>query len=332
MIFEGKTKLLLSKKVFFNPQMKENRDITIQILNEFFKKPFNACDVLAASGAKGIRIANETRAENVVLNDLNPHAIKLMKKNAKLNKLKNIIIESKDANVLLSENKRNFNFIDIDPFGSPAQFIDSACRALLPKNSLLALTATDTGALCGSFQDTALRRYGLRLKRTSFYNELGVRALAAFCIREGAKYDIGLEVVFAHAKKHYLRLYLKSNRGRKNANNTMKKLKFLLYCYKCDRREYSEGLETRKCCSRNMDIIGPLWSGKIYQINIFKEIDTELPYYDLHVLFKKQRKKLKPFNEIMSRIIEKNYAVSRTHFNPYGIKTDMPFKKIISLL
>jgi len=322
----------LDKKVFFNPLMKYNRDITVQVLNSFFTKKFRACDLLSGTGAKGIRIALETSAGTVVLNDKNPSAIKLIQKNVKLNKLRNVEVESKDANVLLSENKYAFDFIDIDPFGSPSHFVDSACRALLPKDSLLAITATDTGALVGSFHDAALRRYGAWLQKTSFYNELGLRVLAGFAVRTAAKYDIGLTPYFSHSNLHYLRVFMRTTRGKGAADTAVKKVKFLLYCPKCEQREYSPLPKDKKCCKQSMLVLGPMWSGKMFELNLFDELDTDLPYYDLHKLEKKTKKKVGKFENLQAQLAKKGYKSSRTHLNAHAIRTNAPYKELIKCL
>jgi len=340
-ITEGKTVLEIptDQSAFFNPEMKLNRDITVSIV-QAWKNKRSVCDALAATGAKGIRIANETKAKEVVLNDLNPNAVKLIKKNIRLNKLKNCKVESKDANILLSEHTyAKFNIIDIDPFGPPVQFIDSACRAILPKDALLCVTATDTGALCGTFQKACMRKYGIKAKKTTFYNEFGMRALIAFCVREAAKYDIGLEPVFSHATKHYYRTFLKTNRGRTAADKAMKKVGMIGYCYKCDYRAYNT---YGKHCARDLEILGPIWQGKLYGKALLKklkpnskeaekliarcieEADFTTPYYNIHQLSKKWGKPLPKFDTIIKKVGN----ASRTHFNPRGIKTDADFDKL----
>ena len=44
----------------------------------------------------------------------------------------------------------HFDCIDLDPYGSPSIFLDSAIRSV-KNGGLLLVTATDAGPLCGSF-------------------------------------------------------------------------------------------------------------------------------------------------------------------------------------
>lgn len=344
MVREGSVELTTAN-TFYNPHMALNRDITVSVVNALSKKTWVVCDALAGTGAKGLRIAKECNVWKVILNDNNPKAIPTIKKNAKKNKVKNIEVYNKDANLLLSEFHHNkFNCIDIDPFGTPAPFIDSACRAMLPKDALLCVTATDTGALCGSFQNAALRKYGLRLQKTSFYNELGVRALIAFCVRMAAKHDIGLKPVFSHSTRHYYRTFLLTARGKTAATKAMKELKHVFYCFKCDSRSY----KPFKC--HNVTCLGPVWSANLWDKKVITKMkpvskeaeklialckqEATVPeiYYDLHVLCKKNRKRLKKMELVMDALKSKGYKAVRTHFNPHAIRTNASFSVLSSLL
>lgn len=316
-VTEGRTKFVISPNVFFNPEMESNRSITVRLLNSFFDKPFTAIDALSGSGAKGLRIANETRAKRVILNDANPHSRKLMEESVRLNNLNNIEITSEDANVLLSRHKRCENFVDIDPFGSPAPFIDSALRAVLPKDAVLAITATDTGALAGSFKDTALRRYGIRAEKTPFYNEFGVRALAGFAVREAGKYDLGLSVLFAHATRHYYRVFLRTHRGAAAAGKAVKNVQPLFYDAKTGKMSYDEFAGSKA--------LGPIWSGNIYELNLFDELDTALPFFHVHRLFERWGWPMRKFDKIEEALHSAGFKTSRTHFNRYAIRCDASF-------
>ena len=62
-----------------------------------------------------------------------------------------------DARKLMTE--APFQWIDLDPFGSPVSFLDSAIQSI-SRVGVLEVTATDTAALCGSAKTSAARRYG----------------------------------------------------------------------------------------------------------------------------------------------------------------------------
>ena len=150
-------------EVFYNPKMKMNRDISVIALNVFQgtrDRDIVVGDMLSATGIRGIRYCLECKnIKSIIFNDLNPNAIKLINENITLNKIKNATVLSLDACEALSRYKFLIDYVDIDPFGSPIQFLDSAARAVSNKG-LLGVTATDTAPLSGTYPRAALRKYG----------------------------------------------------------------------------------------------------------------------------------------------------------------------------
>ena len=156
-ITEGLAKIRISSEkkisrkleVFYNPVMKLNRDISIHLLNSVPDEEMQIADPLAGSGVRGIRFLKElkkNKIKNITFNDYKTS--NYIRENLELNKIKNIEIYGKDANLFLHEST-GFDYIDIDPFGTPNPFLDSSILRLSRKG-ILALTATDTSALSGS--------------------------------------------------------------------------------------------------------------------------------------------------------------------------------------
>ncbi len=351
-ITEGATKLLipvereLSKRdpVFFNPKMELSRDLSLVIAE--LVKPKIVGDVMAGCGARGIRIANELKYQ-VWLNDLNPKAYQLMQKNAELNNL-SVDVTQKDANLLLSE--KTFDWVDIDPFGSPARYVDSGFRAV-NRGGVLAVTATDTSLFSGTYPKACRRKYDARPLRTHYYNELGLRIFLGFLARAGARHDKVSEILFSHCTRHYYRAYLQVEKSRKKADEMLKKeMKFLQHCPKCLNKEIKFLDELReKCqCNSKFKLAGPLWAGDFAQADfcrkmvkklkkrgfplkeeeiklvktIEKEQEIKNPYYDIHKVFKKLKIPAKPTDEVKKRLQSRKFKFSRTHFSPLGIRTE----------
>jgi len=190
-ITEGKTEVLVfkdkltkkgpgskNKVPFYNPTMELNRDLSI-LINQWLvnnnEKPMHILDGLAASGIRGIRLANELEGDfDVTINDWSEDAYALIKKNLERCGLKNVVASNRNLNTLLSEER--FHYIDVDPFGSPVYFIDSAIRGIY-NNGIIACTATDTATLCGVYPKVCLRRYGVRSFHSLVMHEIGLRIL-----------------------------------------------------------------------------------------------------------------------------------------------------------
>ncbi|HDQ16097.1 MAG TPA: tRNA (guanine(10)-N(2))-dimethyltransferase, partial [Bacteroidetes bacterium] len=135
---------------FYNPSMELNRDLSVlmgQCMLNGSKEKLKFLDGLAASGIRGLRFANELEGDfEVYINDWDLESYDLIKKNIERSEFENVKFSNSNLNTLLSENR--FHYIDIDPFGSPVHFIDSAMRSIL-NNGIIACTATDTATLCG---------------------------------------------------------------------------------------------------------------------------------------------------------------------------------------
>jgi tRNA (guanine26-N2/guanine27-N2)-dimethyltransferase len=324
--------------VFYNPVMKLNRDINVAFLKAYFgNKTFSALDVMAASGVRGLRIAKEFPKAKVYLNDKNPQAVDLIKQNKKLNKIKNAQVSKENANVFCLKNKGKFDYVDVDPFGTPVDFLDSAVRTLT-KNGIIAVTATDTSALCGTYPKACARKYSSVPLRNFLMHEIGLRILIKKIQDTAAQYDIALTPLFAHSSNHYMRVYLKAELGAKKTDSIVNQIKDLFY----NDKEFSIGKKGIK--------FGKVWTGKLWDSKIVKEMikhfDNELlrqiyeeskistiGYFDLHYIAKKLKKATIPKSQIIiDNLKKKGFKASRTHFLYSSIRTNASYKEIKKLV
>ena len=330
------------KLPFYNPSMELNRDLSILVCQWFINnnnKHLRLLDGLAASGIRGVRLSNELEGDfDVTINDWNPDAFLLIDKNIEKLKLKDTISLNCNLNSLLSECK--FDYIDIDPFGSPVYFIDSAMRSI-SRDGIIACTATDTAALCGSYPKVCLRRYGAFPLHSPIMKEIGVRILLGFICRMAGIYDKGIKPLICYSTDHYFRVYVQVIGGTVRANNSMK--------------NYSTIKSSELFSFKNKIIdVGPVWTGKIQSKRTIEELRTLLfkkslktknELWKLLDLLEEEAdspaffyttegmasvfKKSPPKMEIIfEKLKTKGYNVSRTHFSQTGFKTDAPQNEI----
>lgn len=325
-----------NKDVFYNSAMELNRDLSILVcqwlVNQNNKK-ISICDGLSATGARGLRIKNEVTGDfELTLNDWNKKAYSLIKKNIKKTSNSEIQVFNKDLNVLLSEKK--FDYIDVDPFGTPVFLIDSVIRSIR-NHGLIAVTATDTTALCGVYPKVCMRRYGGKPCHSACMKETAIRILIGFIVREAAKYDKAAVPILSYSSDHYFRVYVKIVKGAKKANECINKIGLV----------DSEKIYFSK---KQKEFFGPMWLGrlhdkknigkirdilpnknlntknKIYKMLDLMEQEVVLPNFFYNVdeissFLKTPSPKLK---RIFSLLRKKGYYVSRTHFDVTGFKTD----------
>ena len=352
--------------VFYNPQMEMNRDISILALQTFQKeieREIDICDLFGGSGIRGVRYKNEIDGVgNVSINDISELANDFERHNVELNELKDIEIYQHDASMFLRCNRGNFDVIDIDPFGTPSPFLDSAGYCAR-RDSLLCVTATDTSALCGTYKEPCIRKYNAKPYKSEYCHETGIRILAGFTALTLSKYAKCIEVLMSHSTEHYMRLYLRIKKGSKRTDETLKNIGYISHCRECLYRESTFGLaaalgETCPECGEKLIHAGPLWLGdiqnkefisKMIEESDFKELNTkkqllkllnlcmieaESPatYYDVHSICRTLKISAPKLERIFDEIKKEGFSAEKTHFAPTAIKTDAPISVIKKIL
>jgi len=347
-------KLTSRNPVFYNPVMELSRDLSVAVCRVL--KPGTYCDALAGSGARGIRVSREAGVGEVFLNDLNREACGLMEENASLNGV-SVSISNDNCNHFLSD--RKFDFVDIDPFGPPVRYLDTAVRAM-PKRGFLGVAATDTSALCGTYPRACRRKYDAVSLRTDYYNELGLRILLGFMARNAVRYEYGMGVLFSHCTSHYFRAYVELERGRAHARPTQDNLVFLQHCFSCLERRYVRlpELGGRCSCGGELAVAGPLWGGVFADEAFCGKLAGELgagvfnrgceasvlvervraeqavlkPYFNLHKVCERGGVSSPGMESVFSGLECAGFVAVRTHFEPVGLRTDAGADFLASLV
>ncbi len=322
-IKEGKAKAKVSigkiskeLDVFYNPVMEYNRTISVNLLN-CLNRNMEIALPLAGSGIRGIRFFKELNKgliSNIYFNDIDKKSVQIIKHNLKLNKIKNkYIILNSDANLFLLDSK-GFDYIDIDPFGTPNPFLDNTIKKLR-RNGILAVTATDTAPLAGTYPNACKRKYWAIPLNNELKHEIGLRILIRKIQLIAGQYDKALLPIFSYFKDHYYRVYLINNKGKKEVDNIIKQHNYF----------------------KNS---GPMWLGKLWDKELvdkmysnnpdkfLKMIKEELDivgFYDIHKLCQKHKLKIPKLSKLLK------YG-SRTIFNEFGIKTKLKEKEIIKII
>lgn len=209
--------------VFFNPAARTNRDISVAVAA--VTRPATYLDALAATGARGLRIAKESsRDVRVTLLDFSEPSLAVARRSVRRNRLggRCTVVHGESARFLASrfERQEKFDAVDVDPFGTPAPLVLAATMAA-SDGAMLSVTATDAAVLCGVYPAVSLRRYGALAVRSEYVHETGLRILLGFAARMGGINDIGIEPVAAHSTLHYLRVFFRVRRGAKAADGSV---------------------------------------------------------------------------------------------------------------
>ncbi len=348
-------------EVFYNPVMAISRDLTVLLLRVFVKekdRPIKVADPLTASAIRAIRIIKEVpNVEKVLINDLSERALDFAKHNLEINRIdpSKVEIYNETAEVFLLKTKY-YDYIDIDPFGSPVDFLDAVAKSLAHKG-VAGFTATDTAPLSATYPKTCLRRYSAKPIENEFYHEVGLRILIKKIAEVFFQYDIPIEVLFSYSYKHHFRVFVKRYRGAKRTDEVLKtSVGYLLYCHKCLYRTTLPFTDFRsldlRCpvCGHILDWAGPLWIGNLWNTSYVEQMLKEtanVPVSEetkklLKVILKESRlqtvgfytssalgKAFKlPSLPPKSKLFRELKAVP-THFSGEGFRTPLSHKEVI---
>jgi len=327
-------------EIFYNPIMKSNRDISILLLKALGMQGMKIADPLAGSGIRSLRMLKELPDEmmsEIFINDKNPDYEKYMEKNIEENKIEGKIkIFNSDASIFLIEN-RPFDYVDIDPFGTPNPFLDSACRAL-KANAILAVTATDTSALCGTYPKACRRKYWAEPLRNELMHEIGLRILIRKVQLMGLNHQRALFPILSYSADHYMRIFFVFRKGKKEMDKVIGMHDFYEGKYG---PIYNGELNDEKLIEK-MIVFGK--EKEYYDEKTLKLLKTLLEetkiggigFFDVHKMSRKFKgKDIPKFKRIFEALKEKGFMVSRTHFSDTAIKTNAKseeFEKIYKKL
>ena len=382
-IKEGKTKIIIPDPdayrrkdgvyepawapVFYNPRMRFNRHLAVLFANVYRElaglERLIVVEPLTGSGVRAIRYAVEAGAR-VYAADIDPDAVHLARINVENNGvLDSVTVEHADANEYLARLKREGirpSIVDIDPFGSPIPFIDTAIQSISVRG-VLAVTATDTAPLSGTHPRALRRRYDVKPARTAWEKEQAVRILAGYIIRRAASHDYGTRILLAYYADYYVRIYAEIRRGASRADESLSMLGYGVYCPYCGYTGYTDTL-SHQCpyCCGSLQAVGPLYRGPLCDPELVKrmrrlaeekstmlsehrritrlleqleaECSITKPYYRLDKLCSILHMNMPKLAQVVNALRIRGYKAARTHFDPRGFKTDAPHPEVVNNL
>ena len=321
---------------FYNPTMAVNRDLSAIVLERWPHPLGSVLDGLAGTGAWGVRMALEASAKRMTWNDRFPSATDLIRANVHRNAVDGTVVTG-DLVDRLGEGQ--FDFVDIDPFGSPARFLEAAFESA-PIPSGLGITATDTAVLCGTYPSTCLKRYAARPSQEPQRKEIGARILLAYCAGLASSHGKAVRPVLTLAAEHFIRVVFLVE-GRTDPANVGRVI----------RRGSGEFVRSRaRSLLRPGNVLGPLWLGPLQDAAIVQSAqpsewtgvpaarllatiqgEAELPPFfvttdDLARRLGGSQPRIGWFIDGLRAI---GYRAARTHFHPYGVKTDAPYADLL---
>lgn len=184
---------------------------------------FEILDALSASGLRALRYSQELPfVTSVTANDLSPKAVETIKLNIEHNKLHGKIrttIGNANAHMYQSVAQegvggpdyaqRQYQVIDLDPYGTAVPFLDAAVQAIADEG-LLCVTCTDTGVFNSiGWPEKAFSLYGGVPIKGDHFAEGGLRLILHAICSAAAKYGAAIEPLLSLSIDYYARVFVR---------------------------------------------------------------------------------------------------------------------------
>jgi tRNA (guanine26-N2/guanine27-N2)-dimethyltransferase len=320
--------------VFYNPAMAGDRDLAVAFIRAWGARVApgrSGWDVTAATGVRGLRLLHETTAfDHVTLTEANLEAAGVLAQNAA--RYPGAVAARRDARILPDGGP--FDYVDVDPYGTPAPFVNSALSAVRP-GGVLAVTATDMMVLAGVQKGACERRYGARPLRGRLGPEGGLRILLAYLAREARTRHRAIRPLLCYTRDHHVRAYVEvSAEGEPSAEDPIQTVDSTTW----SGPPLGEG-----------GPFGPLWLGPLFDrglVNALRvpstaarpretsrfverlqeESAADCPfYYESNRLAGDLGLTRPPSLErLLLALRERGFRAARTHARPEGFRTDAP--------
>ncbi|KAF9697288.1 hypothetical protein EKO04_004683 [Ascochyta lentis] len=289
--------------------VQEGHDATVNSPTPW-RAPFTILDALSATGLRALRYAKEIPfATSITSNDMSKKAVESIKLNVKHNRLEDTIKPNTGNAIAYMYSycdKKGYDVIDLDPYGTAAPFIDSAIQAI-NDDGLLCVTCTDSAIFAshGYLEKTYSQYGGLPFKGESCH-EGGLRLVLHAIASSAARYGMAIEPLLSLSIDYYLRVFV---RVRKAPNDVKLLAGKTMLVYSCDngcgawttqflaRNKvtknkngdpfYKHGFaagpsadEHCRHCGTKTHIVGPMYGGPLHNVGFVERVLAQLNEVD----------------------------------------------------
>ncbi|XP_002736321.2 tRNA (guanine(26)-N(2))-dimethyltransferase-like [Saccoglossus kowalevskii] len=251
---------------------------------------------LSASGLRSIRFAKEIAGvKQIVANDFAAEAVESIKNNVRHNKVDGMVTASHADAALLMYQHRNpydrYDVIDLDPYGSPSQFLDSAVQAV-KDDGILCITCTDMAVLCGNHGETAYSKYGGMALHTKYGHEMALRIVLHSIESHANRYHRYIEPLLCISVDFYIRLFIRVHTGQAEVKKSASKRAMVYNCVHCETyhlQRMGKCIQTEKSlkycpasgppvgsscehCGGRFQIGGPMWAEPLHNMEFVTKL------------------------------------------------------------
>jgi tRNA (guanine26-N2/guanine27-N2)-dimethyltransferase len=246
-------------------------------------------EALAATGLRSVRYAQEIGGvRNIVANDLLPAAAASIRRNVEFNRLPEGLCTAShgDAVDVMHAHKKpskQFDVVDLDPYGSAAPFLDAAVQSVA-EGGLMCVTCTDMAVLCGKDSEACYAKYRSMPLKGKYCSEFGVRILLSTIEGHANRHKRYIEPLCSLVIDFYCRVFVRVRTSAQMVKRSAAKQATVYQCTGCDHYALSpvgkvveRGNSVKftpgtgppvdkdcEFCQRTFKIGGPIWAAPIH--------------------------------------------------------------------
>ncbi len=271
---------------FFRPESRPSRDCGVllaRLLGE--SGPVRMLDAMAGCGIRGLRCAAEGGIRSLWANDADPERLPLLEANlAAAPTGLELRLSSHTAQHLLAgvvEQRRRFEFVDLDAFGCPTDLLPMALEAVAI-DGVLYLASSDGRSPTGHDRPAAVRRFGAAARAHPASWELALRLQLGAIARAAWVLGRGMEPLLSFSEGRTFRTAVRLCRH--PAAGEESHLGLLAHCHGCGDQQQQSLLRLGRwadcsctapspCRARSsgsgaagaapLAVSGPLWLGRL---------------------------------------------------------------------
>ncbi|XP_035695287.1 tRNA (guanine(26)-N(2))-dimethyltransferase-like [Branchiostoma floridae] len=253
-------------------------------------------EALSATGLRAVRFAKEVPGiKEIVANDLSREAVSSIQKNITHNGVDDMVVANHaDASAYMYEHRGKqikFDVIDLDPYGSPSAFLDSAVQSV-KDGGLLCITCTDAAVMCGNGSETCWTKYGSMSLRAKYCHEMALRIVLSCLDRHANRYHRYIVPQLSLFADFYCRVFVRVYISQAQAKRSASKQAMVYHCSGCETfnvqrigRIVEKNRSVKfhpgngppvgpKCehCSATHQIGGPVWAEPLHDAGLVQRL------------------------------------------------------------
>jgi tRNA (guanine26-N2/guanine27-N2)-dimethyltransferase len=347
---------------FFRPETCIARDLGV-LAAAVYRQQNSCLDVLdgmSGCGIRALRYALEAKADWLWVNEANPEIATVLRQNLTVQLPQTLFqVTTQSVRHVLQDclgQRRYFDLVDLDCFGSPAAFLTDCVRATR-LNGLMYLTSTDSRTCEGHNPAASLRHFGAYARAHPATHEQGLRLLLGSISQQALMQGFAIAPLFSYFQGQTYRVMVRLVKG---CHWSEALSGFVGHCHPCGHFEvvHWRGL-SRAVCPHHatpspLTLSGPLWLGPLHDLDYLTDMGKlaetwgwqdrkqllnlmagEIPFppyfFTLGEIGRHSKVDIPKRDRLMTALHAEGYAAAMTHLDAQAIKTNATFETCVAI-